>query len=144
VDTNRIITEKAGPMALISLEHAPMTGFKRNKLDAVRGKYNEWDVSAMNPDGSPLDLTGAVVHFSVFRRRKIKGDSLTYWDPIIEVTDSDPDIDVTDPAEGLLTIALARQRTEAIDPDLYFYDLWIEAGANRIDLIQKAEFRVNE
>ena len=131
-------------MALISLEHAPMTGFKRNKLDAVRGKLNTWDVSAINPDGSPLDLTGAVVHFIVHRRRKIKGDSLTYWDPVIDVTDADADITVTDPAEGLLTIALARQRTEAIDPDLYFYDLWVESGGNRVDLIQKAEFRVRE
>ena len=131
-------------MALISLEHAPMTGFKRNKLDAVRGKLNTWDVSAINPDGSPLDLTGATVHFTVFKKKEVRGDSLTYWDPVIDVTDADPDIIVTDATEGLLTIALARSRTEAIDPALYYYDLWIDSGGNRIDLIQKAEFRLSE
>jgi len=131
-------------MAMVSLPHDPMIGFKRNKLDVVRGKYNEWAIEAILSSGAPIDLTGAVVHFTVWSKRKVREQELTYWDPIIDVSSNDPEVDVTDPAAGLLSIKLDRTTTEAIDPALYFYDLWYEESGLRIDLIQKAEFRVQE
>lgn len=131
-------------MALVSLPHAPMVGFKRNKLDVVRGKYNEWEVSAILPSGAAIDLTGATVHWTVWGRRKVNEQELTYWDPVLDLTSDDPSVTVTDAAGGLLTLSLTREQTEALDPILYWYDLWYEESGKRVDLIQKAEFRVAE
>lgn len=121
-----------------------MIGFKRNELSVVRGKYNEWEISAVQPSGAAIDLTGITVHFTVWGKKRVWEQEVTYWDPLIDVTSDDPSVDVTDPANGLLKIKLTREQTEAIDPGLYWYDLWYEAAGLRVDLIQKAEFRVQE
>jgi len=141
---NRLETEKRGPVALVSLPHAPMTGFKRNRLEVTQGKLNTWDVEAKNDDGSAYDLTASVVHCTVHRKRQIRGDSLTYWEPILDLDSTGAYVNVTDPAAGAFTISLSKDQTAAIQPGLYFYDIWVESAGLKKALLDKAEFRVHE
>lgn len=137
--------EKVGPMAIVSLPHAPMVGFKRNALAVARGVYNEFEIVAQNQDGSLVDLTGLTVFFKAYRSRRIVEDDIRYVDPIVSLDSTDPYLNVTVPADGQIQLLLAGILTEAIDPDLYWYDLWYEdALDNRILLIDKAEFKVHE
>lgn len=132
-------------MAMVSLPHAPMVGFKRNALSVVRGVYNEFEIHAQNEDGSSVDLTGLTVFVTAYRSRQIVEDDIHYVTPVL-VQDSDGVfVNVIDPADGRIQLLLAGSLTEAIDPDMYWYDLWYETLAGqRIVLIDKAEFKVRE
>jgi hypothetical protein len=132
-------------MAIVSLPHAPMIGFKRNALSVVRGVYNEFEIHVQNEDGSSVDLTGLDVFLVAYRNRQIEEDMIHYVDPIVRQDSTGTYITILDPLDGRVQVLLPGILTEAIDPDLYWYDLWyVDGTGNDIMLINKAEFKVRE
>ena len=132
-------------MAIVSLPHEPMVGFKRNALFIVRGMFNEFDVTAQNDDGSALDLTGRSVYMVAYRHREIVEDDLHYVNPVLKQDSNGAFIAITEPAAGKIKLLLVGSLTEAIDPDMYWYDLWyVKADGQKVMLIDKAEFKVHE
>ncbi len=134
-------------MALVSLPHPPMIGFKENALEVHRFHFNEWDVQGKQEDGSPVDFTGiGTIEVSVYRERQVRGDRVHYLDRRVRLTLGDGIAIKTSPGDdGWLTISIPRTKTTAIDPGLYWYDLWYEDGTGKqILLIDKAEFRILE
>lgn len=130
---------------MVSLPHAPMVGFKRNALSVTRGVMNEFEIVAQNQDGSSVNLTGLTVFFKAYKSRRIVEDDIRYVDPIVSLDSAGPYLNITTPADGQIQLLLVGILTEAIDPDLYWYDLWYEdALDNRIPLIDKAEFKIHE
>lgn len=136
-------------MALVSLPHPPMVIFKRNKMEVVRGRLNEWDVVVQHQDGSRVDLTNCDVYLTAWGERVVDLKHVEYKDPIVDVSTDTGDITITDPTNGEIRITLARTRTEQIEPGIYWYDLWYESDPGsppvlRREVIEKAEFRVSE
>ena len=136
-------------MALISLPNPAQVVFKRNKLEVSRGAFNEWDVVVQEQDGSRTNLTDTTVHLTVWREKRVRLDHVEWFDPLLDVSTDTGDITITAPTDGEIHIALAKSRTEQIEPGLYYYDLWYETDPAsppvlRKDVIDKAEFRVHE
>ena len=138
-------TERRGPVALVSLPHPPMIGFKENELVARRFHYNEWDVVVKEEDGSRLDLTAVtIMEFVAYRTREVRGDRIHYVDPEVKLAIGSG-LTITTALEGEVQISIPRTQLEARDPGLYWYDLWYEdSSSNHVMLIDKAEFRVQE
>lgn len=132
-------------MALVSLPHPALVGFKENELEVRRFHYNQWDVEAKNQDGSPVDLTGVTtMELSAYRGREIRGQSVHYVDEMVRLQIGGG-LTVTDAAAGEVSIEIDPEQTEAVKPGPYWYDLWyLDGGSNRVLLIDKAEFRVIE
>lgn len=132
-------------MALVSLPHPPMIGFKENALVVRRFHFNEWDAQAKNLDGSPVNLTGiTVIELSVYREREVRGDRVHYVDRRVRLEVGDGITKKTPMTDGWVTISIPRTKTEALDPGLYWYDLWYDDAGKRVLLIDKAEFRIQE
>lgn len=133
-------------MALVTLPHPPMVGFRENALAVRRFQHNEWDVQLKNEDGSALDLFGiTVIQLSVYQKREVRGDRVHYVDERLRLeVGKGITVDV-DPATGKIVVSTEPTQTEALDPGLYWYDLWYDDGsAVRQSLIDKAEFRLVE
>ena len=133
-------------MALVSLPHPPMIGFKENALEVHRFHANEWNIQAKKEDGSAVDFTTiTTIEVSAYKERQVRGDRVHYEDEKLKLTLGNGIAIKTPPGtDGWLTVSIDRTKTTALAPGLYWWDLWYDDGTNRILLIDKAEFRVLE
>lgn len=114
--------------------------------DVVRGGTYTLNINCTHSDGSPFDLTGSTVYFTV-------NSSST---PPIDATDSTAAIATStssfvSPLTGVATITLTDTMTDALSEGKYFYDVKVKdangnmspARRNRLNAVDNLSTRTS-
>lgn len=75
-------------------------------------------VTVTNSEGEAVDITGWSIYFAVKRRTSDTS-------PLLSVAAA-----LTTPASGIATVTLTDEQTAALDPGLYYFDVWGITGAS--------------
>jgi hypothetical protein len=102
-------------------------------ITIIRGDSRTFNVNIRENDGSPFDLTGYTVFFTVKPEYKSETDDGAF----ITKTYSN----IPNPETGVLSIDLASTDTD-IRPGEHWYDIQLKSSANRVSSTRKAKFIV--
>ena len=94
-----------------------------NLLEIVRGTSKTLDVTVLDEDGDPFDLTGATIWFTV---KKVISDEFAV---IQKKSDVPAEIVITDARAGTCEIYLLPDDTRLLDVREYVFDIWVVTAA---------------
>ena len=108
-------------------------------LRVIQGDTGRWTFSFVDSGGAVLDLTGAIVAWSLVTERGESPAVLTYD------TDTDPEIVITDAPGGVVTLTLSSMVTAALDVGSFLYTIVVTLPGPPITVVTPvngAPFRV--
>lgn len=107
---------------------------KVEDLEITRGDDKSWSLLLSKRDGTPYDIAGWLVFFTVKAAvadadasAKIKKDISSH----------------TDAANGLTTISITSSDTASLPIGEYFYDIQVKTGTSKIYTTHKGKFKVS-
>jgi hypothetical protein len=85
-------------------------------LTLNQGNLYKLEYNFTNADSSPKDLTGTTeLQYSLALRKNTA--------PIISMVLADPELEITDPVNGLVTITLTPENTKLLGEGTYYHEL---------------------
>ena len=108
------------------------------RLSIFQNADKDFALDCDNADGTPIDLTGGRLTFTV---RRQTGDAAT---SIVKDSDTPGEIDFNvDPTTGLATLRLNPADTASLAIGKYRYDLWfVSAAGEQYPLIEDTLFSI--
>jgi len=102
-----------------------------SNLEIIRGDSEPFEITLADEDGAPIDLTGAIIYFTV-KKRKSDSDANASISKVIT--------DHTSPENGESLISLTAEDTN-IEPGTYFWDIQIDRDGD-IDSVKYGILKV--